>query len=63
MACLDGELLYAVDKIDLILPRNDTTKLRLRWQLPGRLQVLDSSGREVAATALGTAAIIRQEPR
>lgn len=55
VACLDGELLYAVDKIDLILPRNDTTKLRLRWQLPRRLQVLDGAGREVAATALLTA--------
>lgn len=55
VACRDGELLYAADDVSLILPRGEEAELRLRWQLPRRLQVLDGAGREVAATALLTA--------
>lgn len=55
VAWQDGELLYAADDVRLLLPRHDKAGLRLRWQLPRRLQVLDGADREVAATALLTA--------
>ncbi|MBO7667858.1 MAG: hypothetical protein J6T26_05285, partial [Firmicutes bacterium] len=52
VACLDGELLCAADTVSLLLPRDGGAELLLRWRLPHSLQVLDGSGREVAATAL-----------